>query len=69
MTNYSRAGAILRVHDPSVRSWVERRDIPIVRELNDALHNVDGVVLAVPHLAYRALSAAALYSTWGGQVS
>jgi nucleotide sugar dehydrogenase len=54
------AGALLRVHDPSVEAWVERRDITIVQELDEVLHDVDGVVLAVPHLAYRELSAVAL---------
>lgn len=54
------AGAMVRVHDPSVSEWVERRHIPIVSELEVAFQDVDGVVLAVPHLAYRALSGAAL---------
>jgi nucleotide sugar dehydrogenase len=54
------AGAVVRVHDPSVEVWVERRDISIFQELEQVLHDVDGVVLAVPHLAYRELSAVAL---------
>jgi UDP-N-acetyl-D-glucosamine dehydrogenase len=54
------AGAALRVHDPNVEAWVERRDIPILKELEPVLHDVDGVVLAVPHLAYRELSAVVL---------
>jgi UDP-N-acetyl-D-glucosamine dehydrogenase len=54
------AGAALRVHDPNVREWVERPDIPIIMELEEALYGVDGVVLTVPHLAFRRLSASQL---------
>jgi UDP-N-acetyl-D-glucosamine dehydrogenase len=49
-------GAELRVHDPSVRTWLERADVPIVQDLEAALADADGVVLAVGHRAYRELA-------------
>jgi UDP-N-acetyl-D-mannosaminuronic acid dehydrogenase len=54
------AGATVRVHDPIVRAWVEKPEIPIVEELEEVVRDVDGVVLAVPHLPYRKLAAATL---------
>jgi nucleotide sugar dehydrogenase len=49
-------GATVEVHDPSLRFWPERSQIPFVSDLNPALHNADAVVLAVPHGAYRRLA-------------
>jgi nucleotide sugar dehydrogenase len=54
------AGATVRVHDPIVRAWIEKPEIPIVEELEEVVRDVDGVVLAVPHLPYRKLAAATL---------
>jgi UDP-N-acetyl-D-glucosamine dehydrogenase len=54
------AGAAVRVHDPIVRAWIERPEIPVVQELDDVVRDADGIVLAVPHLAYRELAAATL---------
>jgi nucleotide sugar dehydrogenase len=48
-------GARVRVHDPCVTRWPELPEIPVERELDEALAEVDGVVLAVPHGAYRQL--------------
>jgi nucleotide sugar dehydrogenase len=53
-------GAEVRVHDPTLRAWPEKPAIPIVQNLAEALAGVDGVVLAVPHEAYRALPGDAL---------
>ena len=53
-------GASVRVHDPIVRAWIERPDVPVIDDLPRALAGADGVVLAVPHAAYRGLSATAL---------
>jgi nucleotide sugar dehydrogenase len=53
-------GATVRVHDPIVRAWIERPDIPIVSDLRATLADADGIVLAVPHAAYRGLTAAGL---------
>jgi nucleotide sugar dehydrogenase len=58
--NLVSAGVTVRVHDPTLQGWLERPDVPFFVQLHDALHQVDGVVLAVPHLAYRELSAAAV---------
>jgi UDP-N-acetyl-D-glucosamine dehydrogenase len=54
------AGATVRVHDPTLQGWLERPDIPFFELLDDALRGADGIVLAVPHVAYRELSAATL---------
>jgi UDP-N-acetyl-D-glucosamine dehydrogenase len=53
-------GAELRVHDPSVRAWLERPDVPIVQELEAAVADADGIVLAVAHSVYRDLEARSL---------
>jgi UDP-N-acetyl-D-glucosamine dehydrogenase len=53
-------GATVRVHDPIVRAWLERPDVPIVADLPSALADAVGVVLAIPHAAYRSLSATTL---------
>jgi UDP-N-acetyl-D-glucosamine dehydrogenase len=54
------SGTRVRVHDPIVRTWIERPDIPIVADLAAALAGADGVVFAVPHPAYQALTATTL---------
>ena len=53
-------GAELRVHDPSVRTWLERPDVPIVQDLEATLADADGIVLAVGHRVYRELEARSL---------
>jgi UDP-N-acetyl-D-glucosamine dehydrogenase len=58
--NLVSAGATVRVHDPTLQGWLERPNVPFFAQLHDALHEVEGVVLAVPHIAYQELSAATL---------
>jgi nucleotide sugar dehydrogenase len=53
----SAAGAHVRAHDPTLEVWVERPNVPIIPQIRDALRDVDGVVLGVPHLEYRNLTA------------
>jgi nucleotide sugar dehydrogenase len=53
-------GAELRVHDPSIRAWLERPDVPIVQELEAAVADADGIVLAVGHQVYRDLDVRSL---------
>ena len=54
------AGADVRVHDPHVVHWIERPEIAVSQDLAATLDGADGVVLAVPHAAYRALGPGAL---------
>lgn len=49
-------GADVLIHDPWVREWTERPDLNIVSDLSDALRDVDGVILAVPHGDYVGLT-------------
>lgn len=56
----SQAGASVLVHDPHVKRWVERPDIPVSDDLADCLRKSDGVVFAVPHGTYRELTPEAL---------
>src|SRR6266545_927031 len=51
------AGAGVRVHDPLVTMWYERPEIEVLQDLSSALTGADGVVLAVPHDPYLALTA------------
>jgi len=51
------AGAGVRVHDPLVATWYERPEIEVLQDLSSALTGADGVVLAVPHDPYLALTA------------
>jgi nucleotide sugar dehydrogenase len=57
LTELEAAGAEVRAHDPQVVWWPERPDVTVHRDLRAALDGVDGVVIAVAHDAYRALSA------------
>lgn len=50
------AGALVRVHDPHVVTWIERPDVAVERDLSCALADADAVVLAVPHRGYRKLT-------------
>jgi nucleotide sugar dehydrogenase len=56
------AGADVRLHDPSVRAWAERPDLPIAETIREAVAGADGVVFAVPHRAYRDLPADELHA-------
>lgn len=47
------AGAQVVAHDPCTRLWPERPDIPVDDDLDRVLGQVDGLVLATPHRAYR----------------
>jgi UDP-N-acetyl-D-glucosamine dehydrogenase len=58
-------GAGVRLHDPIVDLWSERPHLAVSRSLEEALHGVDGVVFAVPHVEYRELSAASLIRSVG----
>ena len=58
-------GSTVRLHDPILETWLERPDLVLSPELDDALHGVDGIVFAVPHLQYRELSAAKLIECVG----
>jgi nucleotide sugar dehydrogenase len=49
----ARAGAAPVVHDPHLRRWPERPSIPVAESLAGALETADGLILAVPHRAYR----------------
>jgi nucleotide sugar dehydrogenase len=61
-----RAGAGARVHDPCVRRWVERPDIEVMADLEQALAAADGIVLAVPHSAYSTVGGERLAQLVGG---
>lgn len=50
-------GANVMVHDPCVKVWRERPDIPIVNELSECLKRGDGIVFATAHELYRDLPA------------
>jgi nucleotide sugar dehydrogenase len=56
------AGADVRVHDPSVRTWPERSDLPIAETIREAVAGADGVVFTVAHQAYRDLPADELHA-------
>jgi len=56
------AGADVRLHDPSVRTWPERPDLPIAQTLAEAVSGADGIVFAVAHRAYRDLPADELHA-------
>jgi UDP-N-acetyl-D-glucosamine dehydrogenase len=45
-------GALPRVHDPHVVTWMERPETQVFQSLTEALEGADGVVLAIPHDAY-----------------
>ena len=60
------AGATVRVHDPEVVRWLERPDVTVLKSLDDALGGAAGVVLAVPHSAYRELGSSDLVALVGG---
>ena len=49
----TRAGAEAVVHDPHVRCWPERPGVEMAVSLEQGLEAADGLVLAVPHRAYR----------------
>jgi len=48
------------VHDPYVAVWPERPLVPMAASLEECLRNADGLILAVPHAAYRGLTAEAI---------
>jgi len=54
------AGAHPVAFDPYVRFWPERPQIELAESLAEGLANCDGAVLAVPHAAFRNLTAEAL---------
>src|SRR5262249_8323672 len=56
------AGADVRLHDPSVRTWAERPDLPIAETIQDAVAGANGVVFAVPNRANRELPADELHA-------
>lgn len=45
-------GAEVIIHDPCLRSWVERPDIEFIQNLHQCLERADGIVFAVPHREY-----------------
>jgi UDP-N-acetyl-D-glucosamine dehydrogenase len=47
------AGAILTTHDPYLAVWPERPAVKVKRDLKECLAGTDGVVMAIPHSAYR----------------
>jgi UDP-N-acetyl-D-glucosamine dehydrogenase len=55
-----RSGAEVVLHDPYLASWPERPDVSVLGNLELALTGADGVVLAVPHRPYLALTALGL---------
>ena len=48
-------GASPLLHDPCVATWEQRPELPLETDLSAAIDPADGVVLAVPHRAYRDL--------------
>ena len=63
VSNLLASGTRVRVHDPIVRTWIERPDIPIFADLAAALAGADGAVFAVPHPEYQAVTATTFTST------
>jgi nucleotide sugar dehydrogenase len=53
----SAAGAHWSAHDPCLQFWPEYPDARLVDDLDSALRETEAVVFAVPHVAYRELSA------------
>jgi nucleotide sugar dehydrogenase len=49
--------ARVRVHDPHVVTWIERPEIAVLQDLEEAIAGADVVVFAVPHESYVDLSA------------
>jgi UDP-N-acetyl-D-glucosamine dehydrogenase len=49
-------GSDVRCHDPCVQCWSERPDVTLTSDVRELLHQVDAVIFAVPHTAYRELS-------------
>ncbi|MCB0165113.1 MAG: nucleotide sugar dehydrogenase [Anaerolineae bacterium] len=52
----TKVGATVIVHDPYAITWPERPDIEVEQDLEACLRQADGLVFAIPHLAYRELS-------------
>jgi UDP-N-acetyl-D-glucosamine dehydrogenase len=47
------AGACIRAHDPYLALWPERPQVQLAADLKECLAWASGVILAVPHKAYR----------------
>ena len=52
---FERAGAEAVVHDPHLQHWPERPRVKMAASLKQGLEAADGLVLAVPHRAYRGM--------------
>jgi nucleotide sugar dehydrogenase len=64
----TKSGGSVIVHDPHVKRWVDRPDIPVSDDLADCLRRADGVVFAIAHRAYCELTPEALLASAGRPV-
>jgi nucleotide sugar dehydrogenase len=58
-----KAGARVVVNDPYVTRWPERPEVEVEADLAECFARADGVVLAVPHRAYRELRPEAILAS------